>query len=167
MLRALLLAIAAGALLLSSATNVNACKCLAPRPLSECDTGDTEAAILVTIQFTRAAGCDINTAVVVADVVVDKIFRDNTGLGLKAGDMTTIISSSLGLLCGIGSRFVVRDQWIMFATPSNPPRVPDPSICDMLAMDAVLGTNSCSKGNIMKPTNTQIDELMLGCSLAR
>lgn len=117
MLRSLLLA--AAALLLSS--SASACTCLpgTPPPLSQCNTADNEAALLVTITCVKMVVGEFNIEEAVAKVVIDKIFDDNTGLGLSVGDTTAIKSRKSSAACGVGGSFAPGDQWIMFATPAS------------------------------------------------
>ena len=160
------LMVAAALSLFSSAT---ACRCFPPPPLSECSVRDDTAALLVTMKCVKTVICDVNNGAAVVDVVVDKVFKDNTGTGLSAGDMATVRSLTQGSLCGAGLSFEAETQWILFAAKSSQggsfintdDEFSDGSICEV--GDADLSTDSCS-GNIREPTQAQIDELMDGCN---
>ena len=151
---------------LSLFTSINACTCLAPDPLSDCAVGTNQAALLVTMKCVKTVICDVNNGAAVVDVVIDKVFKDNTSLGLSVGDMVTVRSRTQGSLCGVGSSFKPETQWILFAGNSNLPGTDistvfsDASVCEV--NDADLSTGLCS-GNIREPTRGQIRRLMLGC----
>ena len=152
---------------LSLFTSINACSCLFPGPtLSDCAVDPNQAALLVTMKCVKTVICDANNGAAVVDVVIDKVFKDKTGLGLSVGDMVTVRSLTQGSLCGVGLSFEPETQWILFAGNSNQPgtNIPtvfsDASVCE--ADDADLSTGLCS-GNIREPTQGQINQLMGGC----
>lgn len=122
MLRSLLLAAASLALLLSP--SANACTCAPSPPLSDCEVPDNGAALLVTLKCIKTLICDINTGTAVADVVIDKVFKDNTDQNFKVGDMATVRSATQESICGVGLEFAPETQWIIFAIalPSPGPR---------------------------------------------
>eukprot|EP00892_Ulva_mutabilis_P000908 jgi/Ulvmu1/10818/UM069_0054.1 len=147
-----------------------ACRCFPPPPLSECSVRDNTAALLVTLKCVKTVACNINDGVAVADVVIDKVFKDNTRLSLSEGDMVTVRSPTQGSLCGIGGAFRFEEQWILFGSPFRTPPLgiaeedgtfSDGTICNVEEAD--LSTDTCS-GNIIEPTKLQIMELMDGCS---
>lgn len=154
------MAIAAVAAMLSCSTN--ACKCPPPQPLSACDVRDYAAAMLVTIESYNLSACGDGSGVRIANAVIDKIFKDNSGFGLRVGDRTSISSNEDASVCGLGSAFLPDDQWIMFAVGPHGPREVIPSVCDL--PDGLFQTNSCSKNNVKQPTATQIEELTQGCA---
>ena len=164
MFRYAVMAIAA----LSLFTFANACSCFFPAPtLSECAVDDDAAALLVTMKCVKTVICDINNGAAVVDVVIDKVFQDNTGTDLSVGDMVTVRSLTQEALCGTGLSFEAETQWILFVRDSSQPGTSidetfsDATICEV--GDADLSTNLCS-GNIRDPTQNQINQLMNGCS---
>eukprot|EP00892_Ulva_mutabilis_P000907 jgi/Ulvmu1/10817/UM069_0053.1 len=118
--------ISAATLSLQLFSSANACSCFFPGPaLSDCSVGENTAALLVTMKCVKSVICSVNDGAAVADVVIDKVFRDNTDLGLSVGDMVTVRSLTQGSLCGVGASFLSEEQWILFATaPTTRPRVP-------------------------------------------
>ena len=184
---------------LSLFSSANACTCFPPPALSECAVGDDTAALLVTMKCVKSVICDINSGVAVVDVVIDKVFKDNTNLGLSVGDMVTVRSLTQSATCGIGLSFEAGAQWILFGRAPPPPepiddftiggrrlqqpsnnnaavatdfvaildrsgiddKFSDGSVCEV--GDADLSTNLCS-GNIIEPTQNQINQLMNGCN---
>ena len=201
---AMLRYVSVGVTALALIASANACACLPPPPLSDCGVNIDSAALLVTMKCVKSVSCEpgagVYPGVSVADVLIDKIFRDNTGLGLSVGDMVTVKSLTQPTFCGIGRDFEAGSQWILFA---NGPPTPEPindltsgtrrlqqpgnndaaiaqftavldrsvgddvfsdgSVCEV--GDADLITHNCF-GNIIEPTQDQIDELMDACSAA-
>lgn len=90
-------------------------------PLSECAVGENSAALLVTMQCVKEFVCDeSHIGEVVADVVIDKIFKDDTAVGLGVGDKVTVRpQTSVHFRPGIGSTFSPGDQWILFVHASG------------------------------------------------
>ena len=153
---------------LSLFTSTRACSCIFPFPtLSDCAVDDVSAAVLVTMKCVKTVICDANNGAAVADVVIEQVFKDNTGLSLSVGDMVTVRSLTGASLCGAGLSFEAETPWIMFVRNSNQPgsnideTFSDATICEV--GDADLSTTSCS-GNVFQPTQSQIQQLRNGCN---
>ena len=152
---------------LSLFTSAKTCSCFFPAPtLFDCAVDNDEAALLVTMKCVKSVICDANNGAAVVDVVIDKVFKDQTGMGLSVGDMVTVRSLTGQSLCGTGLSFEAQTQWIMFVHSISQPGTniddifSDATICEV--GDADLSTNVCS-GNIREPTQNQINNLMDGC----
>lgn len=160
---------AAALMLASTASTAHACRCVPPPPLSDCNVRGDQAALLVTINCVKSLICDVNDGVAVADVIIDRVFQDNAGLGFEEGDKATISSFTQSSLCGLGKAFAPGDQWIVFARPpfkggsgsgSAGGVFSDGSVCEV--MDADLEIGGCSD-NIRRPSAAQVEELAEGC----
>eukprot|EP00892_Ulva_mutabilis_P000911 jgi/Ulvmu1/10820/UM069_0056.1 len=114
-----------GATLLSLVASAFGCSCLTTPPLSECAVLENQAALLVTVKCVKSLQCDEFSGTAVADVMIDKVFQDNTNLTLTNGTMVTIKSRLESSLCGFGMSFRPATQLIVFAGIPAPPFNPD------------------------------------------
>eukprot|EP00892_Ulva_mutabilis_P000909 jgi/Ulvmu1/10819/UM069_0055.1 len=160
-------------------SRANACSCIFPPPLSDCDVRDDHAALLLTIKCVTTQVCDAFSGTAVADAEITQVFKDRTSLKLKKGDVVSIRSALSSAACGAGESFKVGDQWIMFANrpfepdsfqvvdeltidPGDPFTPPEVTFCDV--SEAELETSICA-GNVFKPMRQNITDITRGCSV--
>lgn len=177
------------ALLLVSSTV--ACSCVNPPFLSECDVGDGEAALLVSVICQKTMQCGSFSASGISDVTIDLVLKDETDLGLQIGDTVSIESSLDGSRCGFSLEasttyivFVQQTISTMASGATTPTAAPADSINTPSNgttanrarrrlssftvpggcdwFEAPLTTTLCS-GNIRQPTEGQVRELADGC----
>lgn len=117
MLRAVVLAA-----VLQLFASASACSCSRIAPLSECSVLDDEAVLLVIIKNFATTHCDTcdcpGTAGgrAVAEVEIERVFKDRTKLNLQAGGNVFIGSSLSSAECGEGYLFSNGERWIMYAS---------------------------------------------------
>lgn len=102
-----------GASILALLSSVSACSCLFPPPLSECAVRENEAALLVRVVAKKTFQCTQFDGTAIADVLITRVFKDNTDLDLKRGTVVSVESSTQGSLCGFGLE--PGTQYILFA----------------------------------------------------
>lgn len=102
-----------GTSILALLSSVSACSCIFPPPLSECAVGENEAALLVRVVAKKTFQCSQFDGTAIADVLITRVFKDNTDLDLKRGSVVSIESSLQGSLCGFGLQ--TGTQYILFA----------------------------------------------------
>ena len=107
-----MLAVAAAASL-SLISSVNGCTCGTIPSLFDCEVPEGYAALLVTTNCVKQVSCINRRYAAVADTVIDKVFKDNTVLGLSAGDMVTVRSRGRGSC--IGPAFAPGMQMVILA----------------------------------------------------
>lgn len=162
-----------------------ACICLPERPLLECAVVEDEAALLVTIKRVTidAAGgaCDSGAVCAsrgnaVAEVEIDHVFKDMTGLNLKKGDIIPIGSVLEYAECGRGEFFASGDTWIMSAntliTPDSA-RAPTGDLTTVNTTRRLLDTKlsvpevdlwtSVCSFSMFAPTEADVADLKQGC----
>ena len=109
-----------GAAVLALLSSVSACSCIQPPPLSECAVRDNEAALLVRVLSKQTFQCSQFDGTAISDVMITRVFKDNTELELKRGSVISVESSLFGNLCGFDLQ--TGAQYILFA---NTPFVPE------------------------------------------
>ena len=182
-----ILALAAAFLLLSCKTAASCA--FTPAPLEDCEVGDNSAALLVRVKCVKTFWCG-RSGDAVADVAIDKIFRDKTGLALSEGAMVTVHTTPYGPN-GVPDLFQPNHQWILFASerPAREDYVAlqaedvggnvtlleilkddlgirddefsDGTVCTV--GDADLTFSSCSRNTLM-PSSNDIKQITTGCS---
>lgn len=189
MLRYILLS-AATLSLLSSSTATSCITSEISRP--ECEVGDNSAALLVTVRCAKSVRCGPRGDTV-ADVVVDKVFNDTTGLILTEGAMVTVhFDLDVHAVNGL-TPFQPSEQWILFARERrsreeleadlverskgsavalelfledyklSAEEFSDGSVCNVGSSD-LTATEYCARRNMLNPTESQIQHLTMACS---
>lgn len=89
-----------GASLLALLSTVSACSCAGEPPLSTCTVGDNQAALLVDVVGRYTTQCGPFDRTAISTVVIKRVFKDNTDLGLGEGSTVTVSSSLDSNFCG-------------------------------------------------------------------